>query len=137
MPPDEMKSAVEEIFTALAADEIDAALSHMADDVSWFSHGMMPQGLSGHRSGKDAAGRYLEKLSRAFVGRKRDIAIRHIYREGHVVICETRVRGQLRDGGIYENDYGYVFDFLNGRVQQVREYFDSLIAARAFAGLLW
>ena len=53
------------------------------------------------------------------------------------VICETRVRGQLRNGGLYENDYGYVFDFLNGRVAQVREYFDSLIAAEAFAGLLW
>jgi ketosteroid isomerase-like protein len=137
MPADEMKAAVVDIFTALAADEIDAALSRMADDVSWFSHGMMPHGLSGHRAGKEAAARYLEKLSRAFVNRKRDIAVQRIYREGNVVICETRVRGQLRDGGIYENDYGYVFDFLNGRVQQIREYFDSLIAAEAFAGLLW
>jgi ketosteroid isomerase-like protein len=76
-------------------------------------------------------------LSRAFVNRKRDIAILHIYREGNVVICETRVHGQLRSGKLYENDYGYVFDFLNGRVQQVREYFDSMIAAEAFAGLLW
>ena len=137
MPADEMKAAVLELFTALAADEIDAATSRMADDVSWFSHGMMPQGLSGHRSGKEAAGRYLEKLSQAFVNRKREIAVRHIYCEGNVVICETRVRGQLRNGGTYENDYGYVFDFLNGRIQQVREYFDSLIAAEAFAGLLW
>jgi ketosteroid isomerase-like protein len=137
MPADEMKTAVTDIFRALAADEIDAALSHMADDVSWFSHGMMPQGMSGHRSGKEAAAKYLEKLSRAFVNRKRDIAILHIYREGHVVICETRVRGQLRNGKLYENDYGYVFDFLNGRVAQVREYFDSMIAAEAFAGLLW
>jgi ketosteroid isomerase-like protein len=137
MPADEMKAAVVDIFTALATDEIDAALSHMADDVSWFSHGMMPQGLSGQRLGKEAAGEYLEKLSRAFVNRKRDIAIQHIFREGNVVICETRVRGRLRNGGLYENDYGYVFDFLNGRVAQVREYFDSLIAAEAFAGLLW
>lgn len=137
MPADDMKAAVVDIFTALAADEIDAALSHMADDVSWFSHGMMPQGLSGQRLGKEATGKYLEKLSRAFVDRKRDIAIQHIYREGNVVICETRVRGRLRNGGLYENDYGYVFDFLNGRVAQVREYFDSLIAAEAFAGLLW
>jgi hypothetical protein len=30
-----------------------------------------------------------------------------------------------------------VFDFLNGRVQQVREYFNSLLAAEAFGGLLW
>jgi hypothetical protein len=52
MPADEMKIAVADIFKALAADEIDAALSHLADDVSWFSHGMMPHGLSGNRSGK-------------------------------------------------------------------------------------
>jgi len=137
MPTDEMKDAVAKIFRALAADEIDAALLYMADDVSWFSHGLMPDGLSGQRAGKEAVQKYLDKLSNAFVNRKRDIAIEHIYREGLVVICETRVRGQLKNGKSYENDYGYVCDFLNGRVQAVREYFNSHLAAEAFTGLLW
>ena len=134
---DDKKAVVEEFLAALAADELDAALSLMAEDMSWFSHGLMPQGLSGQRQGKEAAAKYLEKLSRAFVNRTRDIAIHHLYREGDVVICEARVRGRLRNGNLYENDYGLVFDFLNGKIQAVREYFNSAIAAEAFAGLLW
>jgi ketosteroid isomerase-like protein len=109
----------------------------VAEDVSWFSHGLMPQGLSGQRQGKEAAAKYMEKLSRAFFNRKRDIAIQHLYRDGDVVICEARMRGQLKNGKLYENDYGMVFDFLNGQIQAVREYFNSTIAAEAFAGLLW
>ncbi len=137
MPVDEMKDAIAKILGALAADEIDVALSYMADDVSWFSHGLMPEGLSGQRAGKEAVEKYLNKLSKAFVNRKREITIEHIYREGFVVICETRVRGQLKNGQSYENDYAYVFDFLNGRIQAVREHFNSHLAAEAFTGLLW
>ena len=137
MPSDEMKSVVIDLFRALADDDIDRAMSYLADDATWFSHGRMPEGLSGHRCGKPAIAQYLEKLSKGFVNRRREIAIAHIYREGQVVICETRVSGKLRNGKTYENEYGYVFDFLNGRVQQMREYFNSLLAAEAFAGVLW
>ena len=135
--PDDKKAAVQHFLAALAADELQASLSVLAEDVSWFSHGMMPQGLSGQRQGKAAVAKYLEQLSRAFVNRTRDIAIQHLYREGDVVICEAQVRGQLRNGKLYENDYGLVFDFCNGKIQAVREYFNSAIAAEAFTGLLW
>ncbi|HEV3115242.1 MAG TPA: nuclear transport factor 2 family protein [Candidatus Binataceae bacterium] len=135
--PDDKKAIVQEFLAAMAADELDTALCVVAEDVSWFSHGLMPQGLSGQRQGKEAAAKYMEKLSRAFFNRKRDIAIQHLYRDGDVVICEARMRGQLKNGKLYENDYGMVFDFLNGQIQAVREYFNSTIAAEAFAGLLW
>jgi uncharacterized protein len=137
MVSDDIKGVVIDIFRALADDDIDRAMASVADNATWFSHGRMPDGLSGHRAGKPAIAQYLEKLSRAFVDRRREIAIEHIYREDQVVICETRVSGKLRNGEIYKNEYGYVFDFLNGRVQQVREYFNSSLAAEAFAGLLW
>ncbi len=137
MAADELKGVVADIFRALADDDIDRAMESFADNATWFSHGRMPDGLSGHRSGKPAIQQYLQKLSRAFVNRRREISITHIYRDGQVVICETAVTGKLRNGQSYENQYGYVFDFLNGRVQQVREYFNSMLAAEAFAGLLW
>ncbi|HKD65846.1 MAG TPA: nuclear transport factor 2 family protein [Candidatus Binataceae bacterium] len=135
--PDEKKAMVEEFLAALAADELDEALSFLSDDVSWFSHGLMPNGLSGRREGKEAVAKYLERLSRAFVNRERDIAIVHMFREGDVVICEARVHGQLKNGKPYDNGYGLVLDFLNGRIQAVREYFNSALAAEAFEGLLW
>jgi uncharacterized protein len=137
MASDQMKAVVADILCALADDDIERAMASFADDATWFSHGRMPAGLSGHRSGKAAIVQYLEKLSRGFVNSRREITITHIYREDQVVICEARVSGTLRNGQTYENEYGYVFDFLNGRVQQVREYFNSLLAAEAFAGLLW
>jgi ketosteroid isomerase-like protein len=137
MASDRMKEMTTDIFNALAADDIERAMESFADDATWFSHGRMPAGLSGHRSGKGAIVQYLEKLSRAFVNRRREITIAHIYREGQVVICEVHIAGKLRNDKNYENEYGYVIDFLNGRVQQVREYFNSLVAAEAFAGLLW
>jgi ketosteroid isomerase-like protein len=135
--PDDKKMVVRNFMAAIAADELDTALSFLSDDVSWFSHGLMPHGLSGRREGKEAAATYLEKVSRAFVNRMREIAILHLFGEGDVVICEARVRGQLRTGKTYQNDYAFVFDFLNGRIQSIREYFNSAIAAEAFEGLLW
>jgi uncharacterized protein len=137
MASDQMKDVVADILRALADDDTERAMENFADDATWFSHGRMPAGLSGHRSGKAAIAGYLEKFSRAFVNRRREITITHIYREDQVVICEAHAAGKLRSGQTYENEYGYVFDFLNGRVQQVREYFNSMVAAEAFAGLLW
>ena len=50
---------------------------------------------------------------------------RHIYAAGDTVIVESHGCVTMKSGGLYTNDYCMVFVLMDGRVKEIREYFDS------------
>ena len=64
-----------------------------------------------------------------------DIEVRGAIAEGDRVAVEMRHRGRLRDGGApYEADYHVLYEVRGGKIQAVREYFDSLGVHRLLFG---
>jgi ketosteroid isomerase-like protein len=49
-----------------------------------------------------------------------------------MVCVESFSTGKTMDGKIYENDYCWVFEVSNGKIDAMREYMDSHYTAKLF-----
>ena len=52
-------------------------------------------------------------------------------RDGWVCV-ESNSTGGLPDGKVYDNDYCWVFEVSNGKIDKMREYMDSHYTAKLF-----
>jgi len=134
MTPAEMKEVVRKVWAALRDDQVDIALSYMADDIRWDSQGRIGGEMSGRRKGKAAVRAFRDAVPLAFSG-PRETECRRLFCEGNTVVCELWARGPLRNGNTYENVYLYVIEFRNGLIQEMREYADIQNAEFLMRGL--
>lgn len=122
----ENQKLLEDIFTGLAANDTALFVASLAEDVTMrvtgrYSWSRVFQGKSALR--QDLYGRVRSRL--AAPGRM--IAKRIIAGDDHVVV-EAEGDMQVKDGRRYDNEYCLVFRLQHGKIVELREYCDSLLA---------
>lgn len=128
------KQIVLAFLEALCRGDRDAAEAAFHENATW----KYPPSLGGAgvHEGRDAIfDTYFavdEKLYETGT-REYDIEILGAVAEGNRVAVEMRHRGHTRSGKPYESDYHVVYELRDGRIQAVREYFDSLYVRRLYS----
>ena len=128
------KQIVLSFLEALSRGDREAARAAFHEDATW----QYPPSLGGpgRHEGRDAIFDVYfavdEKLYETGT-REYDIEILGAVAEGQRVAVEMRHRGRTRKGRPYESDYHVVYELRDGRIQAVREYFDSLYVRRLYS----
>jgi hypothetical protein len=133
MDAQQNKAVVQEFLRALARGDRESARRAFAEDATW----RYPASLGGpgvHR-GRDAIFDVYfgtdEKLFETGT-RHYDFEVTSAIAEDDRVAIEMCHRGRTRDGRPYETDYHVLYRLVDGRIQEVHEYFDSLYVRRLY-----
>ena len=125
----EAKAVLRRYLDALTAGDLAAVAGSFAEDATWSIHGTMP--LSGTRQGRGAIMEFLTSATSLYQPGTQSFTFGEITAEADRAVLEWRVRGIASATGLdYDNAYCGVFRVRDGRITEVREYLDSLHAAR-------
>lgn len=129
MTPEENRQRVIAAWKVFASRDQQAIAAVFTADAEWLAPPGNATALamnSTHQMvGSTRIARFIGvEFSMLFV-RDVDVAFRGIYAEGDVVIVEERMRATLCHGGIYDNEYCFIFEMENGLIRRVREYMDT------------
>jgi uncharacterized protein len=126
------KALVSDYMAKVTSGDFAAALELFHDDATWWVAGSLP-GISGSypiaKYGEMAAG-----FAKACEGERIPLIPREdgFVAEGDKVAVEARTDVGVSDGRHYDNQYHFVFEIRDGKVQSVREYLDSDHARSVF-----
>jgi hypothetical protein len=116
-------------LAALTAGDLEAIAASFAEDARWMLHGTLP--LSGTKHGRAAIMEFLLSAGSLYQPGTQRFTFGDITADGERVVLEWRVQGVAAATGLpYDNEYCGVFVVRDGRIVEVREYLDSLHAAR-------
>jgi uncharacterized protein len=122
-------------YVAAVQDGDEATLREMfAEEASWtLAAGDLP--ISGVWSGRGAIlGDFLGAAMAHYAPGSVSLEVTGLIAEGDRVVLQWTSRARTLDGRPYENDCIGVFTIRDGRIQEVREYMDTLYAGEvAFA----
>jgi uncharacterized protein len=124
------KAVVRRYLDALLAGDIDGIRDSFGEEAAWTIHGDVP--FAGPWIGRDRiVDDFLVAIgSSLFEAGSQNFDFPTLIGEGDTVALEWRVRARTRAGDDYDNRYCGIFIVRDGRIQEVREYFDSAYAAR-------
>jgi len=124
MGAEENKKVVMGLFEAMNSGNAAALMGALADSATWWVAGSFP--LSGTKT-KAQFGELLGSL-----GGKIDGALRlnplGITAEGDRVAVEAESYAKMKNGKTYQNKYHFLFLVRDGKIQQVKEYLDTMHA---------
>lgn len=124
------KQVVRDFYETANRGDMDACLGLLAEDLVWTNIGSTR--FSGTYSGKQAV---LEELIGPLFGQLRagiSSRIDRLVSEGDVVVAETSGTAETLDGVAYNNTYCQIFKIRDGRIVQVKEYFDTALTDTVF-----
>lgn len=125
MSVEENKKVVLAFVEALLSGNILDASAALADNATWWVPGSLP--ISGTHSGKRAI--FEDFINRVpFKLGSVSIQIRNMIGEGECLAVEWTTRAKTAAGRTYENYYHYMFRVRNNKIEEVREYLDTLYA---------
>lgn len=126
----ENKQIVLDFYEAGARGDMDACFALLADDITWTNIGTTK--FSGTYAGKQAL---VEQLLEPLFGQlKAGIAsaIERLTAEGDVVVAQTAGTAETHDGRPYNNTYCQVIRIRDGKIAEVKEYFDTALVDAVF-----
>ena len=126
----ENKQVVLDFYDAAARGDIDACFNLLADDVSWTNIGTTR--FSGTYSGKKVL---LDQLLGPLFGQlKAGISptVERLTAEGDVVVAQTTGIAETHEGVPYNNSYCQVIRIREGKIAEVKEYFDTQLTSSVF-----
>jgi ketosteroid isomerase-like protein len=124
------KAVVRRFYDAAARGDMEACFSLLADDVKWTNIGTTR--FSGTYTGKQAL---LEQLLGPLFGQlKAGIfpTIENLIAEADIVVAQTTGTAETRDGVPYNNSYCQVMRIRDGKIVEVKEYFDTQLTTSVF-----
>lgn len=126
----ENKQLVLDFYEAGARGDMDACFALLADDITWTNVGTTK--FSGTYTGKQAL---VEQLLGPLFGQlKAGIAseIERLTAEDDVVVAQTAGTAETHDGIPYNNSYCQVIRIRDGKIAEVKEYFDTALVDAVF-----
>lgn len=126
----ENKQVVRNFYDAAARGDMDACFALLADDIQWTNIGETR--FSGTYKGKQVL---LEQLLGPLFGQlKAGIAttIENLIAEADVVVAQTTGTAETHDGVPYNNSYCQVMRIRQGKIVEVKEYFDTQLTSSVF-----
>ncbi len=127
---EENKQIVLDFYAAGARGDMNACFALLADDITWTNIGSTK--LSGTYSGKQALIDQL--LGPLFSQLKAGIASRveRLTAESDIVVAQTSGSAETLDGVPYNNSYCQVIRIRDGKIAEVKEYFDTELTSSVF-----
>ncbi|MGD0074015.1 MAG: nuclear transport factor 2 family protein [Candidatus Binataceae bacterium] len=122
MSTEQNKKMVLSFFEKFSANKMDEALAMLADTGTWWIAGTFP--LSGTKTKKEFAELLAGVLPVMPGGIK--LTAKSMIAEGDKVAVEATSYGKHVNGKVYSNQYHFVFEFRDGKIQAVREYLDTM-----------
>lgn len=118
------KQLVREAWLAYLAHDHAKAFTAIHDDVRWTVPGNAP-GVSGVNIGKQ---RMIEvgELGKQLFPNGVQPEIKNVFAEDDTVIIEYTNHGKVFNGRDYCNDYVIVFQLRDGKIAEIREYYDTM-----------
>ena len=133
--PADSKSVLRRYVAAVQAGDEAVIRELFAEDATWTLHaGQLP--ISGTWSGRNAIiDEFLAEAIAHYQPGSVSLEITGMVAEQDQVVLQWTSRARTREGRPYENGCIGVFTIRDGRIQNVREYMDTLYASEvAFAG---
>jgi uncharacterized protein (TIGR02246 family) len=134
--PTDVKSVIRRYVSALQAGDEHTVRELFDENATWtLAAGELP--ISGTWEGRDAIlNEFLASALPYYEPGSVSIDITEMISEGDRVVLQWTSRANTRTGRRYENDCIGVFTVRDGRIQDVREYMDTLYAHdQAFAAV--
>ena len=126
-------SVIEGMYEAFGRGDLPAVIDALADDVDWFFPGPPAIPFAGRRQGKEAVQQFLLTLVQTMVFEQ--FEPREFVEAGNQVVTLGRERAKVgATGKRFESDWAHVFDFAGGKIQRVREFYDTATMVEAFTG---
>jgi hypothetical protein len=119
---EENKKIVLDFFENFSSGNVDALLAAMADTATWQILGSIP--LAGTRT-KQEFGESFKALA-PIIPKGVKITPKGITAEGERVALEADAYGELVNGKVYHNQLHVLVEVRDGKIQAVREYFDTM-----------
>lgn len=126
----ENKQIVLDFYDAAARGDMDRCFALLADDVTWTNIGTTR--FSGTYSGKKVL---LEQLLEPLFGRLKggiSTTVERLTAEADVVVAQTTGTAETHDGVPYNNSYCQVMRIREGKIVEVKEYFDTQLTSSVF-----
>jgi hypothetical protein len=128
MTNDARKQVVISFFDAFSNGRTEEAMALFADSATWWTAGNF--GLSGTKS-KAALAEALGGIGTLLKGPIR-VTPKAFTVEGDRVAVEAESQAERKDGKRYNNQYHFLIEVRNGKIERVREYFDTMHANDVF-----
>ena len=87
---------------------------------------------AGKHVGMDIIDKFLAPVRGLFEPGDPKVHVQTMFSAGPMVCVESFSTGKTLDGLVYENDYCWVFEVANGKIDAMREYMDSHYTAKLF-----
>lgn len=120
----ENKQLAAELLARLSAKDIAGALELLAADATWW--------MAGKPELTPASGlQSKEQMARLFYGMDSQLkdglrlTVKGAIAEGEKVALEVESHGELHNGRIYNNEYHFLMSIRDGKIREVREYYDT------------
>jgi ketosteroid isomerase-like protein len=129
----ENKDLVLSFFTRLRAGKIDEALKLWDDEATWWVAGDPHHVAIG---GTYTKANVLDLLRKVHAAMPSELAltITSVVADEHRVVIEANPHGTSPAGEIYDNRNVFVVDVSSGRIQAIREYYDTMHTSAVFFG---
>ena len=126
----ENKQLIIDFYAAGARGDMETCFALLADDVTWTNIGTTK--FSGTYAGKQALVEQL--LGPLFSQLKAGISsdIERLTAEGDVVVAQAAGTAEMHDGTPYNNTYCQVIRIQDGKIAEVKEYFDTALVDAVF-----
>ena len=124
------KRIVRDFYSSGASGDMDACFALLADDIQWTNIGSTR--FSGTFSGKQAL---MEQLLGPLFGQLKagiSSSIENLIAEGDIVVAQTTGTAETKDGTPYNNSYCQVMRIRDGKIAEVKEYFDTELTSSVF-----
>jgi ketosteroid isomerase-like protein len=133
MSAEDNKKIVLSFFENLSAGKVDAMLAAMSDSATWTVMGKPENfALAGTKT-KAQFGELFRGIGAALPKGLR-VTPKALTAEGNRVAVEAESYGEHANGKVYNNQYHFLIEVQNGKIQAVREYLDTIHAKDVLLG---
>lgn len=133
MSAEENKKIVLSFFENFSAGKAEAALAQMADTATWTVMGR-PDSFA--LAGTKTKAQFAELLKGLGAAMPKGLRLTPtaLTAEGGRVAVEAESYGEHTNGKVYNNQYHFLIEVQNGKIQAVREYLDTIHAKDVLIG---
>lgn len=125
------KKVVLSFLENFSAGRVDDALALMADHATWWIAGRPGKSADAGTKTKTEFGEMAREMLAEMPGGLR-FTVKGVTAEGDRVAVEAESYGETTGGKVYNNLYHFLFEIRGGRIEAVREYFDTMHAQEVF-----
>ena len=120
-----------DFFEVLSSGDLDKLRQFYHDKSTWEPKVKGIAGAGKH-VGMDIIDKFLAPVRGMFEPGDPKVHVQNMFSNGPWVCVESYSTGKTLDGLVYENDYCWVFEVSNGKIDAMREYMDSHYTAKLF-----